>query len=48
MVFLAQLCLSLTMGTFIHLAGSTVVVTVVASFLSICGAVSATQVLYIS
>ncbi|UJR15709.1 hypothetical protein I4U23_002644 [Adineta vaga] len=48
MVFLAQLCLSSTMGTLIHLAGSTVVVTVVASFLSICGAISATQVLYLT
>ncbi|CAF1017497.1 unnamed protein product [Rotaria sordida] len=48
MVFLAQLCLSLTMGTFVHLAGSTVIITVVASFLSICGAISATQVLYIT
>jgi solute carrier family 45 protein 1/2/4 len=48
MVFLAQLCLSSTMGTFIHLANSTVIVTLVASFLSICGAISATKVLYIS
>ncbi|CAF0795771.1 unnamed protein product [Rotaria sp. Silwood1] len=48
MVFLAQLCLSSTMGTLVHLAGSTVIVTVVASFLSICGAISATQVLYIT
>ncbi|CAF1164404.1 unnamed protein product [Rotaria sordida] len=46
MVFLAQLFLSLTMGTFIHLAGSTVIVTIVASVLSICGAISATQILY--
>ncbi len=47
MVFLAQLCLSSTMGTLIHLANSTVIVTIVASFLSICGAISATKVLYI-
>ncbi|CAF3220687.1 unnamed protein product, partial [Rotaria socialis] len=47
MVFLAQLCLSSTMGTLVHFAGSTVIVTIVASFLSICGAISATQVLYI-
>ncbi|CAF1123136.1 unnamed protein product [Adineta steineri] len=47
MVFLAQLCLSSTMGTFIHLSGSTVVITVVASLLSVCSAISATQVLYI-
>ncbi|CAF2881213.1 unnamed protein product [Rotaria sp. Silwood2] len=46
MVFLAQLLLSLTMGTFIYLAGSTVIVTILASILSICGAISATQVLY--
>ena len=47
MVFLAQLCLSSSMGSLIHMAGSTVIVTVVASFLSICGAISATQVLYL-
>ncbi|CAF0854071.1 unnamed protein product [Adineta ricciae] len=47
MVFLAQLCLSSTMGTLIHLADSTVVVTIIASVLSVCGAISATQVLYI-
>lgn len=47
MVFLAQLCLSSTMGTLIHLAGSTVIVTVVASLLSLCGAISATRVLYV-
>ncbi|CAF4490035.1 unnamed protein product, partial [Rotaria magnacalcarata] len=46
MVFLAQLCLSSTMGTFVHLAGSTAMITIVASILSICGAISATQVLY--
>lgn len=48
MVFLAQLCLSSTMGTLVQLAGSTVIVTVVASLLSVCGAISATRVLYIS
>jgi solute carrier family 45 protein 1/2/4 len=47
MVFLAQLCLSSTMGTLIHFADSTVIVTVVASLLSICGAISATKVLYL-
>jgi solute carrier family 45 protein 1/2/4 len=47
MVFLAQLCLSSTMGTLIHLANSTVIVTIVASIVSICGAISATQVLYL-
>ncbi|CAF0774309.1 unnamed protein product [Adineta steineri] len=45
MVFLAQFCLSSTMGTFIHLANSTVMVTIVASILSVCGAISATQAL---
>ncbi|CAF4563011.1 unnamed protein product, partial [Rotaria magnacalcarata] len=33
MVFLAQLCLSSTMGTFVHLAGSTAMITIVASIL---------------
>ncbi|UJR30917.1 hypothetical protein I4U23_018427 [Adineta vaga] len=47
MVFLAQLCLSSTMGIFIHLAGSTVIITIIASLLSICGAISATQVSYL-
>ncbi|CAF0753296.1 unnamed protein product [Didymodactylos carnosus] len=47
MVFLAQLFLSSTMGTLIHLAGSTVIVTVVAALLSTCGALSATRVLYL-
>ncbi|CAF0738784.1 unnamed protein product [Didymodactylos carnosus] len=47
MVFLAQLCLSSTMGTLIHLAGSTRIVTIVAALLSTCGALSATQVLYL-
>lgn len=47
MVFLAQLCLSSTMGSLVQLAGSTAIVTFVAGFLSICGAISATQVLYI-
>jgi len=47
MVFLAQLCLSSTMGTLIHLVGSTVIVTIVACILSICGAISATKVTYI-
>ncbi|CAF3451865.1 unnamed protein product [Rotaria sp. Silwood1] len=46
MVFLAQLVLSLTMGAFIHLAGSTVIVTILASILSTCGAIAATHVLY--
>ena len=47
MVFVAQLCLSSTMGTLIHITNSTVVVTIVASILSVCGAISATQVLYL-
>ena len=47
MVFLAQLCLSSSMGALIHWANSTVVVTFVASVLSIIGALSATKVLYV-
>jgi len=47
MVFLAQLCLSSTMGSLIQLANSTVVITIVASVLSLCGALSASRVLYL-
>lgn len=47
MVFFAQFLLSLGMGTLVHLCGSTVVVVWSAAVLSACGAITATQVLYL-
>uniref|UniRef100_A0A8D9E3H4 Membrane-associated transporter protein n=1 Tax=Cacopsylla melanoneura TaxID=428564 RepID=A0A8D9E3H4_9HEMI len=47
MVFLAQFCLSLCLGTIISLAGTTTVVVVVASVLAFCGALTAQRVLYL-
>ena len=47
MVFLAQFCLSAVMGSLVHAAGSTAVVMVVAAVLSSCGALAATQVMYL-
>lgn len=47
MVFLAQFILSLCMGTIISWTGTTAAVVGVAAFLSFCGAISATQVLYL-
>lgn len=47
MVFVAQFLLSSCMGTIIHISGSTVAIAIVASILSFCGAVTATQVLYL-
>ncbi|KAL1453444.1 hypothetical protein WDU94_007582 [Cyamophila willieti] len=47
MVFLAQFCLSLGLGTVISLAGTTTVVVVVASLLAFCGALTAQHVLYL-
>uniref|UniRef100_T1IUZ2 Major facilitator superfamily (MFS) profile domain-containing protein n=1 Tax=Strigamia maritima TaxID=126957 RepID=T1IUZ2_STRMM len=44
MVFVAQLILSLCIGSLVNLAGSTVIVICIAAFLSLCGAISATQV----
>ncbi|XP_059610363.1 proton-associated sugar transporter A [Phlebotomus argentipes] len=47
MVFLAQFMLSLCMGTIVSWSGTTTAVVSVASFLSFCGALSATQVMYL-
>jgi solute carrier family 45 protein 1/2/4 len=47
MVFLAQFLLSLAMGGIIHAVGSTTAVIVAAAILSFCGAISATQVMYL-
>lgn len=47
MVFFAQFLLSLGMGPLVHAAGSTVVVVWAAAVLSACGALTATQVLYL-
>ncbi|XP_070143066.1 membrane-associated transporter protein [Drosophila kikkawai] len=47
MVFLAQFILSLCMGTIIKVAGTTTAVISTASFLSLCGAISATNVMYL-
>lgn len=47
MVFLAQFILSLCMGTIVSWSGTTTAVVSVASFLSFCGALSATQIMYL-
>lgn len=47
MVFLAQFILSAFVGSVIGLVGSTVAVVVAAAFLSFCGALMATQVVYL-
>ncbi|XP_055385034.1 proton-associated sugar transporter A [Condylostylus longicornis] len=47
MVFLAQFILSLCMGTIVTMSGTTTAVVSVASFLALCGAVSATQIMYL-
>ena len=47
MLFLAQLVLSSCMGVLINAAGSTAIVMATASVLSFCGAVTATQVMYL-
>ena len=47
MVFLAQFILSICMGTIVTLSGTTTAVVSVASFLAFCGAISATQVIYL-
>lgn len=48
MVFLAQFILSLCMGTIVKLSGTTTAVVSVASFLSFCGAIAATQIMYLN
>ncbi|KAF7266420.1 hypothetical protein GWI33_020251 [Rhynchophorus ferrugineus] len=47
MVFLAQFILSLCMGTIVSMAGTTTAVVSVASGLAFCGAIAATQVMYL-
>lgn len=47
MVFLAQFILSLCMGTIVIWAGTTTAVVGVAAFLSFCGAICATQIMYL-
>lgn len=47
MVFLAQFILSICMGTIVSWTGTTTAVVSVASFLAFCGALSATQVMYL-
>ncbi|XP_055541477.1 proton-associated sugar transporter A [Wyeomyia smithii] len=47
MVFLAQFVLSICMGTIVSWSGTTTAVVGVAAFLSFCGAISATQVMYL-
>jgi solute carrier family 45, member 1/2/4 len=47
MVFLAQFILSLCMGTIVSVTGTTTAVVSVASFLAFCGALSATQIMYL-
>lgn len=47
MVFLAQFILSCLMGQIVSITGSTTAVVSTAAFLSFCGAISATQVMYL-
>ncbi|XP_047100262.1 membrane-associated transporter protein [Schistocerca piceifrons] len=47
MVFLAQFALSMCMGAIVSAAGTTTAVAAVASFLALCGAVCASQVMYL-
>ncbi|XP_054280552.1 proton-associated sugar transporter A isoform X2 [Macrosteles quadrilineatus] len=47
MVFLAQFSLSICMGSVVSWAGTTTAVAAVAAFLAFCGAISATQVVYL-
>ncbi|XP_012266479.1 proton-associated sugar transporter A [Athalia rosae] len=47
MVFLAQFILSCGLGTIVSLSGTTTAVVCVASLLAMCGAVAATQIMYL-
>lgn len=47
MVFLAQFILSICMGTIVSISGTTSAVVAVAAFLAFCGAIAATQVMYL-
>lgn len=47
MVFLSQFIVSLTMGSIVEAVGSNVATVCAGALLSACGAVSATQVMYL-
>jgi solute carrier family 45 protein 1/2/4 len=47
MVFLAQFILSMFMGFIVSFFGTTTTVVSVAAILSFCGAIAATQVMYL-
>ncbi|XP_017467325.1 PREDICTED: proton-associated sugar transporter A-like [Rhagoletis zephyria] len=47
MVFLAQFILSICMGTIVRISGTTTAVVSTASFLSFCGAIAATKIMYL-
>ncbi|XP_049305957.1 proton-associated sugar transporter A isoform X1 [Bactrocera dorsalis] len=47
MVFLAQFILSICMGTIVRISGTTTAVVGMASFLSFCGAIAATKIMYL-
>lgn len=47
MVFLAQFILSICMGALVSLSGTTTAIVTAASGLAFCGAISATQVMYL-
>lgn len=47
MVFLAQFILSMCMGVIVKVTGTTTAVISTASFLSFCGALSATKIIYL-
>ncbi|GFR15348.1 proton-associated sugar transporter A [Trichonephila clavata] len=47
MVFLSQFVLSILMGSIVEAVGSNVATVCTAALLSFCGAISATQVLYL-
>uniref|UniRef100_A0A0A1WQY2 Membrane-associated transporter protein n=1 Tax=Zeugodacus cucurbitae TaxID=28588 RepID=A0A0A1WQY2_ZEUCU len=47
MVFLAQFILSICMGTIVSISGTTTAVVGMASFLSFCGAIAATKIMYL-
>lgn len=47
MVFLAQFLLSMCMGTIVNVSGTTTSVVTMASILAFCGAIAATQIMYL-
>ena len=48
MVFLAQFVLSICMGSIVAWTGTTTAVVTIAAMLSFCGALSATQIMYLN